>query len=86
MFDASYSASTFKDIDNTDYLEQPSYWLANGRVAVGSEGGDWNVALYVRNMFDEEYIRQAFDNFGEAWVYETWGAPRTYGITAIKYF
>jgi len=86
MFDASYNASTFKDIGNTDYLEQPSYWLANARVAVGSEGGDWNVALYVKNMFDEEYIRQAFDNFGEAWVYETWGAPRTYGVTAIKHF
>ncbi|MCZ6829270.1 MAG: TonB-dependent receptor, partial [Gammaproteobacteria bacterium] len=86
LFDANYTGSTFKDIDNSDYLEQPSYWLANARASVGSEGGDWNVALYVRNLADEEYIRQAFDNFGPAWVYETWGAPRTYGITAIKYF
>lgn len=85
-FDANYNGSSFKDIDNSPFIEQGSYWLGDARMSIASNQVDWDVTLYVKNIGDVEYIRQASENFGASWIYETWGAPRTWGISATRHF
>ena len=58
------------------------YWVANGRAALASPDGRWEVAVYGTNLFDEEYISYinnisffALSIFGEL---RTFGAPVAY--------
>jgi iron complex outermembrane receptor protein len=61
-----------------DYVEERN--LVNARVALFPDGGRWEVALWARNVFDEEYIyNYGQDFFGTLIVMR--GDPRTYGIS-----
>lgn len=61
-----------------DYVEERN--LVNARVAVSPSSERWEVALWARNLFDEEYIyNYGQDFFGTLIVMR--GDPRTYGIT-----
>jgi len=68
----------FYDASN---LEGDSFELVNLRAGV--ERGDWRLALWVRNAFDEEYVPVAFQpdpTDPTAFVGEN-GAPRTLGVS-----
>jgi len=66
--------------DNT--LSQEAYWLFNARLAYRTPDGRIEVAGWVRNLTDEEYLVDAFDlSLGSSKVLQIWGMPRTYGVT-----
>ena len=84
-FEALAHAS-YKDEVAYDIVRAPretiedGYWLANLRLALrgSAEGEGWEVALWARNLFDEEYRAQVLTST-VGWG-ETWGMPRTYGV------
>ncbi len=64
-------------------VEADSYTVAHFRVDWGSVmGSDFDVAAFVNNAFDEDYITGGLsvpDSLG--WVAASYGAPRTYGAS-----
>jgi len=56
------------------------YGVANARIGIGSNGGEWRVMAWVRNLTDEDYYPSAYGGGNGPYV-RTWGMPRTYGVT-----
>ena len=56
-----------------------SYWLANARVSLLQSEDRWELALWGRNLTNEEYFTDK-NFYNEASVMGAVGAPRTYGI------
>ena len=67
--------------------ELPAFELLNARLAMADipVGGasSLNVALWVKNIFDEEYELHAVDNLPHADRAGLWGEPRSYGLDII---
>lgn len=81
VVDFNYTDEVYKNIDNDEHLKADSYWLLNARVSIAPEHERWEASLWVKNLNDELYFRERFDNFGPSWIYETPGAPRSFGAT-----
>ena len=63
-------------------LSQEAYWLFNARLAYRTPDGRIEVAVWVRNITEEQYLVDAFDlSLGLSKVLQIWGMPRTYGVT-----
>jgi iron complex outermembrane receptor protein len=63
-------------------MSQEAYWLFNARLAYRTPDGLIEVAGWVRNLTNEEYLVDAFDlSLGTSKVLQIWGMPRTYGVT-----
>jgi iron complex outermembrane recepter protein len=65
---------------------QPAYAVVNGAVGVASADGRWQAAVFVRNLFDQNYVTSIFDlpfdsagGFGQ---FVTRDAQRTVGVQA----
>ncbi|WP_339870672.1 TonB-dependent receptor [uncultured Brevundimonas sp.] len=56
----------------------PSYWLFNASVMVSPQAGPWSAALFVRNLFDQEY--DLTRNFFTTADIAQPGRPRTFGV------
>ena len=61
--------------DNLNTIEQDSFALVNARL--GYEFDNYGIYLFANNLFDEEYLTQAFDFGGTLAVA---GAPQTFGV------
>lgn len=61
-----------------DEYESQSYELLNARLGFNSANEDWSVAVWGKNLTDEEYYDEVVA-FATA-VRATVGAPRTYGV------
>ncbi len=78
--------ASYKDEVAYDIVRAPretiedGYWLANLRLALRPSGEreGWQLSLWGRNLFDEEYRAQVLTST-VGWG-ETWGMPRTYGV------
>jgi iron complex outermembrane receptor protein len=68
--------------DPANTKSQESYGIASARV--GYEGKGFDVYLYCRNIFDEEYATRAFE-VNDVW-YGRSGEPRVVGVNARVYF
>jgi len=84
--DAAYTGDQYFDTQNTDRLAQEGYWLANARLALRPQDGRWEVAAFVKNLTDEEYIVDAFDVADFGFDELVYGDPRTYGISLTYKF
>ena len=82
--DFNYVDELYKNIDNDEHLKAASYWLLNARMTLASENERWQVSLWGKNLTDEIYFRERFENFGSQWIYETPGVPKSYGLS-LKY-
>ena len=80
QLDFSYQDDVFFDAQNSPLLSQDSFSLYNARLAWTSADSDLEVALWARNLADEEYLVYAFDLSFLGFNEEMLGAPRTYGI------
>ena len=78
--DASYKGDvTYDIVRQPGEVIEDGYWLINARVGLVSNNETWSAYLWVRNLADEEYRAQVLTStvgFGESW-----GLPRTYGLT-----
>lgn len=78
--DSSYLDDHYFEIFNVDRLREDAYWVHNARLQFDSSGDNWSVALWSKNLADEQYRTSAIDlqaSFG--FDYSHIGAPRTYG-------
>ena len=76
---ASYHGDQYSDSSNQGQFFQDGYTLVNGRVGWVSPSGQTELALYFRNLFDEEYdLGTAPDGFTT--LFGKYGDPRTYGV------
>ena len=78
--DASYNDRVFKEAVNFGYLAANDYWLAGARLALAAADRHWELAAWGRNLGNEEYVVDAFDN-GVGNGIRLYGEPRTYGVT-----
>ena len=78
QLDYSYNDG-YRSILGPDYdLEE--YWLVNAQISLmESSAGTWQVALWGRNLANEEYFTDK-NFFNEATIMGAVGAPRTWGL------
>lgn len=69
----------FLEATNQIFDRADAYWLVNLRAAVASEDGKWEVAVYAKNLFDEEYLTY-INNIG-FFKLDIFGETRTIGAT-----
>lgn len=80
--DAKYAGDMFKSAANTPYAYSEAYTLANARVAYLSANDDWQLAMFVKNITDESYITQAYEQAGDFGSNQAFfSEPRTFGIS-----
>lgn len=79
--DVKYTDDQFFSVNNDPLLAQDGYWIANARASFTSTDEHWGVALWGRNLADEEYLVAGFDLVAFGFYQHVVGAPRTYGIT-----
>lgn len=67
------------------YDRVKGFGYADARIALGSENGRWEAALFARNLFNNTYVEgYERDFFGT--LIEGLGDPRTYGVEATFRF
>ncbi len=70
---------TYDIVRNPPEAREGSYWLYDARAGIGSADDRWNVSVWGKNLADEQYRSQVI--FSSVGFGETWGMPRTYGVT-----
>ena len=60
--DYSYSSDFFVSASLRDEAFVDAYSLVNFRAGIGAADDRWNVAVWVKNAFDEDYITQSIEN------------------------
>ncbi len=79
LADTSYLGDHYFEIFNVNRLEQEAYWLWNGRVQFDSADENWAVAIWGKNLANEEYRTSVIDLAAFGYDYSHIGAPRTFG-------
>lgn len=78
--DATYNEDQFFDTANRRRLAQDAYWLFNARVSFAKRNSAYEIALWAKNLTDEEYLVDAFDLSDFGFDQLDYGDPRTYGV------
>ena len=84
--DAAYTGDQYFDTQNTSRIGQDAYWIANARLALRPDDNRWELAVFVKNLTDEEYIVDAFDVSDFGFDELVYGDPRTYGVSLTYRF
>jgi iron complex outermembrane receptor protein len=79
--DYAYQDEMFFDPNNNPITIAPSYSLWNARLAWTSASKSWEVAGWIRNIGDEDYIHHTFSQRGSRIAFGRFGPPRHYGVT-----
>jgi iron complex outermembrane receptor protein len=81
QFNANFKSHQFFDTSNDPLITQNAYWIENARVAYAFDDGRWEVAGWVHNLSNKEYLSDSFDlssPFGL--IEQVVGMPRTFGV------
>jgi iron complex outermembrane receptor protein len=78
--DYAFTDEAFREAVNIPFLATDDYGLWGARLALRSNDDRYELALWGKNLTDEEYRMHAFDN-GIGNGGSTYGAPRTWGVT-----
>ncbi len=78
---ATYTDSFYNDIINSDSSEHEEVTLLNASVSYYSASEKFRIALYGRNLTDEEYQTSGL-SVANLWNFSTYGNPLTYGVEA----
>jgi iron complex outermembrane receptor protein len=85
--DFKYTDSKYIEAFNMDLLETDAYTTVNARAALSDEAGKWELALWGKNLGDEQYHGFGFDlgtfNGTAGYMFE---APRTYGMSLTFHY
>lgn len=83
--DYSWVDDQYSDPSNAPLYLIESYSLIGARVSWMPVSEQWELALWGRNLADEEYNRINDTNFLQ-FPRTIWGAPRTYGVSFTYFF
>lgn len=78
---ASYSTKQYFDLFNTERNAQKAYVLFNAQTTYRFADERYGVQLWVKNLFNKNYVTSALDVSGLGYDYFHLGEPRMYGIT-----
>ncbi|HTW34084.1 MAG TPA: TonB-dependent receptor [Rhizomicrobium sp.] len=87
QFSGVYAADSFLETLNTPFLFSKANWVFDGRTSIGTNDKSWELAFWIKNMFNEQHVVQATDDgapLDEG--YRIFNAPRTYGFTLTYAF
>ena len=85
--DFTYSDQYFFDVFNSAHASQEAYTLLGARAGYISPDQDWELALWGKNLSDEDYFATGLDlgeAFGQVEMIPT--RPLTYGVELRVYF
>jgi iron complex outermembrane receptor protein len=87
QIDGSYTDSFYHNLRNFDSEKYDDYVLGNLRFGYAPDGGNWELAAFVKNFTDERYRTIGFDLATLCGCNEdAYGAPRWAGLTVkIKF-
>jgi iron complex outermembrane receptor protein len=85
QFTGTFAGDNFKEALNTPYLFTKANWVFDGRVSIATDDKAWELAGWIKNMFNEEHVVNA-TNDGTGDGYRIFNAPRTYGLTLTYAF
>jgi len=80
--DYSYQTEIFLDPQAFELIGMPAYWYVDLRVAYMTPDEDIEVAFWMNNVTDQQYLVDVFDvtrEFEE--ILQVWGEPRMFGVT-----
>ncbi|QIB65903.1 TonB-dependent receptor [Kineobactrum salinum] len=80
--DFSWQDDTNFTITNTPLFSQESFWLMSARLGVRSPDQKYELAFWVENLMDEQYLVDYLDAQNGTADLRTYALPRTYGLTA----
>ena len=83
---ARYSDGVFKDAINDPLIRAGSYWLFDARLAIAAGDDKWEVAVWGRNLSNDQHVVQGLDVASLGFGNRTYNAPRTYGVTGTFRF
>ncbi len=75
-----YQDDVFFETSNNPLLAQDAYGLLDGRISFSSPDGDWEVALWGRNLTDERYLLGVVGLGAFGYNLQSWGEPLTWGV------
>lgn len=80
--DLKYADSTFRTMPNSTVASTDSYTIANARITLHQPEGQWEFALWARNVTDEKYFIEAFEVFDPLGATaKLTGTPRVFGAS-----
>jgi iron complex outermembrane receptor protein len=79
--DGKYTDEMFRESTNNPWLVTDSYTVLHLRASLLATDGTWEVALWGRNITDEEYEQERFASDIVGQVVGLQGNPNTYGLT-----
>ena len=85
QFEGHYASDSYKEALNLPYLFTNANWVFDGRVSIATQDEGWELALWGKNIFDEQHVVQATDD-GIGMGYRIFNAPRTIGVTLSHHF
>ena len=77
---AAYRSKVFFGPDNDELVAQGSYWVFNARAAYTIDDGRWQLAVFGRNLSDEQYKNMAFNLASFGLLQEIIAPPLTVGV------
>ncbi len=82
MTDYRWIDDRFLEATNQLFEKADAYWVVNMRAALASQDGKWELAVWGKNLFDEEYLTYV-NNIG-FFKLDIFGEQRTFGAN-IRY-
>jgi iron complex outermembrane receptor protein len=79
-YDYRHQDKVYSDPLNIEGSAIPGYSLQDFRVAYVTAGGGWELAAWVNNLADKEYLLHAWPAAPFGYI-QTYAPPRTYGVT-----
>ena len=79
--DLKYSDEMYKEATNDPLAQTDDYTIYNVRISLSGNDEQWEVALWGKNLGDEEYLQHSFVTSFFTITADLYGAPRTYGAT-----
>ena len=88
MFAASgrHSSLVYNDAQNSPFLRQGSYLIADASTTFSSADDVWSLRVYVDNLADKRYIVSGDSNFGIGFHEAEFNRPREYGAGLTYWF
>jgi len=75
----------FYSLNNRGQNSQDGFWLWNGRFGVISPDEHWVLSVWGKNLTDEFYVTQSYDNTGGIFPSQKFiGLRRTYAVS-VRY-
>ncbi|MCC7410933.1 MAG: TonB-dependent receptor [Gammaproteobacteria bacterium] len=82
MTDYRWVDDRFLEATNQVFDRANAYWVVNARGAIASQNGQWEVAVWGKNVFNEEYLTY-INNIG-FFKLDIFGEQRSYGMN-VRY-